>query len=114
MALYNEYTLECPAGQTYTNSYDIREAAADALGSTVKNRIIQLLYGPTGPSKHIEKITSEGTDAIIEEEIGSMLSTSKYHCERTFKAGTADSDIAEMEGYLESLNSLGWKYVKIA
>ena len=59
-------------------------------------------------------MTSEGTDAIIEEEVGTMLSTSKFHCERTFKAGTADSDIDEMEGYLESLNSLGWTYTRLA
>ena len=36
MALYNEYTLECPSGQTYPNAYSIREAAVDSLGSTIK------------------------------------------------------------------------------
>jgi hypothetical protein len=100
MPLYNEYTLECPSGQTYTNPYDIREAAADTLGSTIKNRIIAV-------------ITSEGVGPQIEEEVIIMLSTSKFHCERTFKAGTPDSLIAEMEGYLEQLNDLGWIYVKL-
>ena len=101
MALYNEYTLECPSGQTYPNAYSIREAAVDSLGSTIKARIIA-------------DITYAGEGTYIEEEVVTMLSASKFHCERTFKAGTPDSLIDEMEGYLKSLNSLGWTYTRLA
>jgi len=101
MALYNEYTLECPAGQTYPNAYAIREAAVDSLGSTIKARIIA-------------DITYAGEGTYIENEVITMLSASKFHCERTFKAGAPDSIIDEMEGYLESLNSLGWTYTRLA
>jgi len=101
MALYNEYTLECPAGQTYPNAYAIRQAAVNTLGDSIKTRII-------------DAITYAGEGPQIEGEVVTMLTSSKFHCERTFKAGTPDSLIAEMEGYLESLNGLGWTYTRLA
>jgi len=102
MALYNEYTLEAPAGSpAYVSSYFIREAASNALGSTIKARIIAA-------------ITSEASGEWIDSEDHTMLSSSKFHCVRIFKAGTPDSLIAEMEGYLESLNGLGWTYTRVA